>query len=246
MISSGFQMSRLFLVRHGQASFLERNYDKLSQKGELQSRILGEYWAGLKLKFDRVYSGPRVRQRETAKLAGEAYKAAGLAWPEPMVLESFNEFQAETVMERCLPELIETDPEIQRMNQAFKNATTRPEQFKTFQRMFEVVIGRWAEGQLPLENIEPWPEFCSRVQQALAELTANGNGGEQIAIFSSGGPVGVAMQRALGLATEATLKTAWMVRNCAFNEFLFSPGRFTLSSYNATPHFTDPELITYR
>ena len=71
-------MSRLFLIRHGQASFLERNYDKLSPKGEQQSRMLGEYWAGLKLRFDRVYSGPRVRQRETARIVGEAYRAAGL------------------------------------------------------------------------------------------------------------------------------------------------------------------------
>lgn len=239
-------MSRLFLVRHGQASFLERNYDKLSPKGEMQSRILGEYWAGLKLKFDHVYSGPRVRQLETARITGEVYKAAGLGWPEPVVLKSFDEFQAETVMERCLPELVETDSEIRRMHDAYKSAATRPEQFKTFQRMFEIVIGRWAEGRLPLEEIEPWPDFCSRVQQGLSQLSSNGSRGQQIVIFSSGGPVGVAMQRALGLSTEATLKTAWMVRNCAYTEFLFSAGRFTLSSYNATPHFTDPEFITYR
>lgn len=239
-------MSRLFLIRHGQASFLESNYDKLSPKGEQQSRILGEYWAGLNLRFDRVYSGPRVRQRETARIVSEAYQAASLPWPEPVVLESFNEFQAETVMERCLPGLIGTDSDIRKMHQAFKDSQTRPEQFKTFQRMFEVVIGRWAEGQLPLEGIEPWPDFCTRVQRALLQLSSNGNHGEQIAIFSSGGPVGIAMQRALGLSTEATLKTAWMVRNCAFSEFLFSAGRFTLSSYNATPHFTDPEWITYR
>jgi broad specificity phosphatase PhoE len=239
-------MSRLFLIRHGQASFLERNYDKLSAKGEQQSRILGEYWAGLKLGFDRVYSGPRVRQRQTARIVGEAYKAAGLPWPEPVVLKTFDEFQAETVMERCLPELIETDGEIRQMNGAFREAQTRPEQFKAFQRMFEVVIGRWAAGQLPLDDIEPWPEFCNRVQSGFEQLSSNGSRGQQIAIFSSGGPVGVAMQRALGLSTEATLKTAWMVRNCSFSEFLFSAGRFTLSSYNATPHFTDPEMITHR
>src|SRR4051812_36197963 len=110
-------MSRLFLVRHGQASFLERNYDKLSSKGEAQSRMLGEYWAGLKLRFDRVYSGPRVRQRETARLAAEACKAAGLDWPEPVVLRQFDEFQAETVMERCLPELVETDAGIRSMHE---------------------------------------------------------------------------------------------------------------------------------
>ena len=239
-------MSRLFLVRHGQASFLERNYDRLSSRGEAQSRILGEYWAGLSLCFDRVYSGPRVRQRETARIVGDVYRQAGRAWPEPEVLESFDEFQAEVVIERCLPGLIDTDPDVRRMHQAFTDAGTRPEQFKTFQRMFEVVIGRWAEGQIPLDGIEPWPAFCSRVQSGLLQLASNGSRGQQIVIFSSGGPAGVAMQRALGLSTEATLKAAWMVRNCAYSEFLFSAGRFTLNSYNATPHFTDPELITYR
>lgn len=239
-------MSSLFLVRHGQASFLERNYDKLSAKGEQQSRMLGEYWAQLKLGFDRVYSGPRVRQRETARLVGETYGRAGLPWPEPIVLPEFDEFQAEAVIERTLPELIESDSDIQKMHRAFKDAQTRPEQFKTFQRIFEVVIGRWADGKLPLEGIEPWADFSARVQRGLAKFPANGDRGQRIAIFSSGGPVGVAMQTALNLSTEATLKAAWMVRNCSYSEFLFSAGRFTLSSYNATPHFTDPEFLTHR
>src|SRR5215472_5737183 len=156
-------MSILFLVRHGQASFLESNYDKLSAKGEQQSRILGEYWAGLRLGFDRVYSGPKVRQRETARLVGETYKRAGLPWPEPVVLPEFDEFQAELVMERTLPELIESDSDIRRMHQAFKDSQTRAEQFKTFQQVFEVVIGRWAEGNLPVEGIEPWADFSARV-----------------------------------------------------------------------------------
>src|SRR5258707_2456749 len=199
-------MSNLFLVRHGQASFLERNYDKLSAKGEEQSRMLGEYWAGLKMGFDRVYSGPRVRQQETARIVGDAYKNAGLPWPEPVVLSEFDEFQAETVLERSLPELIESDSDIRRMHQAFKDSQTRPEQFKTFQQIFEVVIGRWADGKLPVEGIEPWTDFSARVQRGLAKFPANGRHGERIAIFSYGGPVGVAMQRALDLSTEATLK----------------------------------------
>src|SRR6476660_8601118 len=186
-------MSILFLVRHGQASFLERNYDKLSPKGEAQSRMLGDYWAGLKISLDRVYSGPRVRQRETARLVGEAYKRAGLPWPEPIVLPEFDEFQAEAVLERSLPELIENDSDIRQMHQAFRESQTRPEQFKTFQRIFEVVIGRWADGQLPLEGIEPWPDFSARVQRGLAQLSSKGGRGQQIVIFSSGGPVGVAM-----------------------------------------------------
>jgi len=239
-------MSRLTLVRHGQASFLERNYDKLSPKGEAQSRLLGEYWAEHKVRIDRVYSGPRVRQRETARIVGQAYQSAGVPWPEPVVLDGFDEFQAEAVMERCLPELIEKDEHIRTLHQAFQSASGRDAQFKTFQQIFEVVIGRWAAGKIPLAEIEPWSDFCSRVQNALAQLSSNGNRGLEVVIFSSGGPVGVALQRALDLSTEATLKAAWMVRNCSYNEFLFSSDRFTLSSYNASPHLSDPSFITYR
>ena len=147
--------------------------------------MLGEYWTGLKLSFDRVYSG-RGAWRETARLVGEAYGRAGLPWPEPIVLPEFDEFQAEAVIERTLPELIESDSDIQRMHRAFKDAQTRPEQFKTFQRIFEVVIGRWADGKLPLEGIEPWADFSARVQRGLARFPENGDRGQRVAIFSSG------------------------------------------------------------
>ena len=36
-------MSQIILVRHGQASFLERDYDKLCANGEAQSGLLGKY-----------------------------------------------------------------------------------------------------------------------------------------------------------------------------------------------------------
>jgi broad specificity phosphatase PhoE len=239
-------MSHLLLVRHGQASFLEPDYDKLSPKGEAQSRLLGGYWGAHKLLFDRIYSGPRIRQRETERLAGEAYKTSGKHWPKVEILDQFDEFRAEVVMERSLPKLVKSDAHICELHRAFQGAIGKEERFKTFQRMFEIVIARWAGGELPLEGIEPWPEFCARVQAGLAQLTGNGRRGQRIVIFTSGGPVGVAMQRALGLSTPATLRSAWMVRNCAYSEFFFSGDRFTLGTYNAYPHLTDPEYLTYR
>jgi len=239
-------MSHLVLVRHGQASFLEKNYDRLSPKGEQQSILLGEYWAQHKIVFEKVYSGPKIRQRETARITGEGYRRAGLPWPEPELLQEFDEFQAEAVIESALPGLIETDERIRCMYQEFQAATTRPAQFKTFQRLFEVVIGRWAVGELPLGGIEPWHEFVARIRGAIRRLAGNGSRGQRIAIFTSGGPTAIAMQHALDLSTPATLKAAWMVRNSAFSEFLFTPERFTLSFYNATPHLTDPEFLTHR
>ena len=239
-------MSHLLLVRHGQASFLEQDYDKLSAKGEMQGRLLGCYWTEHKVLFDRVYTGPKVRQKETARIVGEAYQKAGLPWPEPVVLAAFDEFQAEAVLAQTLPQLVKSDEGVRALHQAFQSAGTREERFKTFQRVFEVVIDRWARGELPTTGIEPWPEFCARVRLGLRDLTQNGSRGQRIAVFSSGGPVGVAMQKALGLDTQATLRSAWMVRNCAYNEFLFSADRFTLNSYNACPHLVDPAYLTYR
>ena len=238
-------MSRLFLVRHGQASFLEPDYDKLSSKGEAQARLLGEYWARHKTVVDAVYSGPRVRQIETARIAGEAYSAAGLTWPDPIVMPEFDEFRAEAVMEQNLPRLLESDAEVRKLHEAFKSSATREEQFRLFQKLFEVVIGQWVSGKLPTPNIEPWSEFCRRVLAGLAQLT-NGGRDRTVAVFSSGGPVALGMQRALDLSPEVTLRTAWMVRNGSYSEFVFSGDRFTLSSYNSCPHLTEPGFLTYR
>lgn len=239
-------MSQLFLVRHGQASFLEKNYDQLSIKGEEQSRMLGTYWASHRLAFDEIYSGPRIRQQETARIAGQSYERAGLPWPRIQVIRDFDEFSAEAVIEQTLPLLIETDPHVRDLYRNFEQAEGQAARFKTFQRVFEVVVGRWACGELPCPGIEPWTEFCSRVQRGLAALAGNGPRGRRIAVFTSGGPTGVAMQRALGLSTETTLRTAWMVANSAYSEFVFSDRRFTLSSYNSYPHITDRDFLTYR
>ena len=43
-----------------------------------------------------------------------------------------------------------------------------------------------------------------------------------------------------------TLELAWMVRNAAWSEFVFSGDRFTLSTFNAFPHLDEPRLLTYR
>ena len=83
------------------------------------------------------------------------------------------------------------------------------------------------------------------MQQSLDYIAADPAGGRQVAVFTSGGPVGICMQR-LGLTHRTTLQMAWMVRNAAFSEFIFSGSRFTLSRYNAFPHLDDPEHLTYR
>jgi broad specificity phosphatase PhoE len=239
-------MGQLFLVRHAQASFLEPDYDKLSALGEHQARLLGKYLAMRRIIFERACTGPRVRQKDTAKLVGEVYRNEGAPFPALRVLPEFDEYHGEAVLEKSLPGLLETDPRIRGLHAAHHASGDSAGRHATFQRLFEAVISKWACGLICPQGVEPWSDFCSRVNSGLMAFLSAGGRGERVAIFTSGGPVAVAMQRALLLSTESTLQVSWMSRNSSWSEFLHSDNRFTLSSFNAHGHIDDPTMLTYR
>jgi broad specificity phosphatase PhoE len=239
-------MGKLFLVRHAQASFLEQNYDKLSKRGESQARLLGQYWVQRNMVYDRVATGPRARQQDTAKLTSDEYRKSGLEFPEPLTLSEFDEYRGEAVLERSLPELLKIDQPIRDLHTVFQSASDSATKRATFQKLFEAVIGRWVDGAVTVSGVETWSEFCFRVNSGLTKFLASVGRGERVAIVTSGGPIAVAMQRALNLSPQHTLEVSWMSRNCSWSEFLYSKDRFTLSSFNVHPHLTDAAMLTYR
>ena len=107
-------MSTLTLVRHGQASYMETDYDKLSTLGEEQARKLGEYWARHRISPDRVIHGPAKRHIRTMEIAAQVVTDAGLTWPKPELNPAFDEFDAFTVMRIMLPRLAAHNTEIKR------------------------------------------------------------------------------------------------------------------------------------
>jgi len=241
-------MGRLFLIRHAQASFLEENYDKLSALGEAQARRLGQYWARQKIVFDGVCSGPRVRHKETAKIVGTVYRDAGIPFPEPVVIPEFDEYQAEAVLKQGLPGLVESDSKVRELHGEYQNSTNPEQRLANFEKMFEMLITKWVDGEVVLPGVESWPEFCARADRGISQLMSASGRGQQLAIFGSAGLIGVAMARALQLSPQDTLRTTWMIRNSSFSEFLFSNinDRFTLSTFNSFPHLDDVSLLTYR
>jgi broad specificity phosphatase PhoE len=239
-------MGTLFLVRHAQASFLEQNYDKLSPLGEAQARLLGDYWAQRNVVFDRACAGPRIRQKDTASFVSEAFESKGLTFPPPQVLPEFDEYQGEAVLERSLPGLVKNDHGIRDLHAAFHSAPDSVRRRATFQKLFEAIIGKWVRGEIALDGIETWKEFRSRVNSGLSRFLSGGRRGERVAIFTSGGPTAVAVERALQLTPERTLQVSWMSRNSSWSEFLYDAERFTLSSFNSHGHIVDPAMLTYR
>jgi len=239
-------MSRVILVRHAQASFLEPIYDKLCATGEVQARLLGEYWARRGVLFNGAWSGPRVRQVQTARIVEEAYRRLGGEFPELAVRNEFDEYPAEAVLKQGLPQVLERSQAVRDLHRAFEQSKDTDARKRRFQQMFEAVIGIWVSGELVIDGVESWQDFCARVDRGIATILSGPTLAGDSVVFTSGGPIGVAIRRALNLSHADTLQLTWMSRNASFTEFLSSGRRFTLSTFNAHPHLEDESLLTYR
>ena len=216
-------MSTLTLVRHGQAHSAS---GRLTELGERQARALAEHWTRRRMRFDEVYTGSMLRQRQTEVIVAAAYKEAGCAWPDAKTLPEWNEYDADKVLRALAPAADFDNP-------------------RAFQRAFEIAMAQWlnyADADPPFET---WPQFRDRVRAGLAKIVA-ADPGRRIAAFSSGGPIGLLVQTALAAPERNFLELNWRVRNTSVTEFLFSRDRFTLDAFNTIPHLDDPALATFR
>ena len=231
------------MVRHGQASFHGPDYDQLSPLGEEQSRMLGAYWADLKMHIDRVYVGPRRRHRQTLEAVAAVYRERGLPWPEAVELPELDEHSGQNVLNRSLPDLLKSDPVIREMKSKIRSDSDSVQ--RDYLRLFQKVTRLWVRRELNLADLEAWHEFRARVVQGIMQMTAAGRGQKTVVAFTSGGPIAAAMGWALGLDDEKTLELSWVVKNEAFTEFLFSGDRFSLVTFNAVPHLPSRHLLTF-
>ena len=106
-------MSILWAVRHGQANIAGPDYDILSPLGAVQARALGTFMAHPERRPDVVYSGPRLRQRDTARHLIAGLVDAGAPPPqEAPPLVALDEYPAEAIVRQSLPALKASHPEL--------------------------------------------------------------------------------------------------------------------------------------
>jgi len=212
-------MSTLTVVRHGQARPFDSDPDRLSALGEEQARTLGEYWKRLGVTFDEVWSGSLQRQRQTAELA------CSMA---PRISKDWNEYDANGILHHFAPPYKLEDG-------ADRN--------RKFQKIFEPAMLSWlAAGEHP--SVETWGAFRDRVLRALRRLQGPSN--RNVALFTSGGPISVLVQTAIGAPERSFLEVNWRVKNCSLTEFTFSSERLSLDSFNGLPHLERADLRTFR
>lgn len=236
-------MSRLLLVRHGQASFFGQDYDRLSAQGVVQARRLGEHLARTGVQIDTSYVGPLRRHRETADAVASAYRRLRDGWPSSHLVDALAEHEAAAVMKTVLG-LAEASGNGGLTLTPSDDPAERRQLIREYFRRWEQVARRWIGGEFPDLPHEPWPAARRRAADALALMTAPGRSGDTRIAFSSGGLICMIVGELLGLDDQRIFDLSLVFGNCAMVEIRFSGRRRTLAGFNLTPHLGEDGLAT--
>ncbi|MCC5860612.1 MAG: histidine phosphatase family protein [Gammaproteobacteria bacterium] len=236
-------MSRLLLVRHGQASFFGGDYDQLSPQGLAQARRLGQHLADTGVSIDISYVGPLRRHRETAAAVATTYRAACGDWPAEHSVETLAEHAAAAVMKSVLG-LTEASGNGGLSLTPSEDPAERQRLVRDYFRRWEQVSRRWIDGEFTELPHESWQSARRRAAEALALMTAPGRTGETRIAFSSGGLICMIVGELLGLDDQRIFDLSLVFGNSAMAEIRFSGQRRTLAGFNLTPHLVDQGLAT--
>ena len=239
-------MTVLTLVRHGQASYMEDNYDRLSPLGERQAEMLGQYWLKLGIAFDHVFHGPGERHIRTGDIVGGLFHQAGKPWPAPAVVSEFDEFQGEEILRTLTPVLMERHQHIRRMAEAYEAASGKAEKRETLGLLFLEVARRWVDAEVTSPDVESWQQFTGRVGRGIQHVRACSRDASRVAVFTSGGPTAVTVAMALDLPSRTALDLAFRTHNASYSEFRLTEDQLLLNSYNSYSHLDDASLLTHR
>jgi broad specificity phosphatase PhoE len=236
-------MSEIYFIRHGQASFGTDDYDRLSSVGTRQARILARHLAQTGKIFDAVYCGKMERQQKTAEEFLNHYRENGLAVQRPQIDENFNEYDSLSVWDALIPEMTAEQPSLA------GELEKLPGDPKAFQRIFSQVMDRWTRGDYKATAIPRWDEFTRRVVGGLERMTVRHGAKKRLAVFTSGGPISVAVRSALGLSDRMTLEISWQLMNASITRLKYNRRGIMLAGFNDVSHLElegDAKLLTYR
>lgn len=230
-------MGTIYLVRHGQAAFGTDHYDRLTDLGFAQARLLGGYFARRQIQFDAVFTGTLRRQTETAQGIFQGHLELGAA-PLQETFPGLDEYKPEAIMMA----LTGNSPA-----PALEAARRDPLVVREHFRVLREALLAWAEDRTRPEGMPVWQAFQDCAVAALVEARQRFPDGN-VLIVSSGGPIAAIVAATLNAPPAAAVELNLRIRNSSVTEFAATPRRHSLVSFNGVPHLDtqpDPALITY-
>ncbi|MBI5257370.1 MAG: histidine phosphatase family protein [Burkholderiales bacterium] len=209
-------MGRLFLVRHGQASFGAANYDQLSPLGRQQCRRLGEYFREKGLLFEAALMGTLQRHAQSHEAIAEGLQSQH----QPLLWPGLNEYDSHAVIAAVHPEPLAKP--------------TTPEMYRHHFRLLREGLRQWMAGKVQPVGMPSYVDFVAGVAGALDHVRENFKG--DVLMVSSGGPISTAVGLLLETPPEVTIELNLHIRNSSVTEFTYTPKRHALVTYNTLPH----------
>jgi len=235
-------MPAILLVRHGQASFGTRDYDRLSEHGRRQSRALGGDLRRRGVAIGRIVTGGLRRQRETADqlLAGHAIAPGPvvLRGPAPEVAVErrvdprWDEFDHEGLVARL--------PDRQRRQvAAVASAVTRRDPNQAFQELLEAALLHWIDGAED-EVQGSYAAFAADARAALEAVAADPPADGPTVVVSSAGTISVIVAGLLGLPAAGWLPLNRVIGNTGLTTVVSGRRGLTLVTFNDQSHLEGP------
>jgi broad specificity phosphatase PhoE len=224
----------IYLVRHGQAAFGTEHYDRLTEIGFTQARLLGAYFARRNIRFDAVFTGTLRRQMETAQ--GIFVGHPGLeSQPPQETFPGLDEYNPEAVMLALTGNLPAPAPE---------GARRDPVVVREHFRILREALLAWAENRTQPLGMPVWQAFQEGAVAALIEARRRFPDGH-VLIVSSGGPIAAIVAGALNAPPATAVELNLRIRNSSLTEFAATPRRHQLVSFNGLPHLdTNADVLT--
>ncbi|WP_319407876.1 histidine phosphatase family protein [uncultured Desulfosarcina sp.] len=233
-------MIEIYFVRHGQASFGQPAYDRLSAVGERQAELLGRHFYKNGTRFDAVYSGALRRHVQTATIAMNQMNGNG---SRNLIIDAdFNEFDSSDQMMNRLFTVIQEDPALSdQMKQIQTDHGAIGRIFDIAEKTDMMPVDDAARNRLA-------QQFRERIAGAIDNLVRKEGDSRKVAVFTSGGPTAVALRQTLETTREQTIRLGWELRNTSITVLRYDRERLWLVLFNCVAHLesqNDPNLITY-
>lgn len=222
----------LLLIRHGQASAGSANYDRLSDIGREQSRLLGAWWQQRGFAPAASFHGTLERQTDTATLTLEA-ASLNTHCEQLAGLDEYNHRAVDAHLGAPIDVAIEGEAPANFESMTYADYAT--------------VMRRWRDSQTLPESVEHWPEFAARGWDAVSTAARARPEAETLAFFTSGGIIATTLATVLGLDFEHCIDAIWRVRNASVTTLAFDGQHARLVEFNNITHLEihhDPALVT--
>jgi len=230
-------MGVVMLVRHGQASYGDEDYDVLSSRGVRQSRKVAKTLSGYGISPTTLIHGGMRRQRETAE-----EMITSTPWDvEPQVDERWRELDHLAVM-NAYPTL--TDAEREQLR-------TGSLDVRAFHDLYTSATSRWSSGAYDDDYPESFVDFIRRVRDAIGHAARNAGERRTAVVVTSGGPIAAACAMLTEVGEEPRrLASAWtrfnaVTVNASVTRVVFGSTGARLLTFNEHS-WLDRELVTYR